>query len=267
MPNLNTGELIDPYGGRQDLRDHVFRHVSSAFNEDPLRCYRVARFAAKLPAFEIQSETLDLLKTMQPQLVELSAERVWNEWVKALQQPKPHRFYEVVRDAEIISPWFQELDLENLIETHKHKNLTLPAAFALLGWFHTDKALRSLFDRLIAPNKTRNMADAVRQHGRLLEQFTTLDAESAIDLLEQTRAFHRNSQFDHVIQALSEFREFDALAVQEIRARLSTVKGDGASGPSLWGIAPSKPRQGLNASPSEILTFRFVTLTLLALRN
>jgi len=40
------GEVIDPFGGEQDLRDGVLRHVSPAFAEDPLRILRVARFAA-----------------------------------------------------------------------------------------------------------------------------------------------------------------------------------------------------------------------------
>lgn len=45
--NQDTGELIDPYGGQEDLRRQRLRHVSPAFTEDPLRVLRVARFAAR----------------------------------------------------------------------------------------------------------------------------------------------------------------------------------------------------------------------------
>ena len=41
------GNLIDPFGGAQDLQDGILRHVSDAFIEDPLRVLRVARFAAR----------------------------------------------------------------------------------------------------------------------------------------------------------------------------------------------------------------------------
>ena len=41
------GNLVDPYNGRQDIRNKVIRHVSDAFNEDPVRLLRVARFAAR----------------------------------------------------------------------------------------------------------------------------------------------------------------------------------------------------------------------------
>ncbi|MBD4477032.1 multifunctional CCA tRNA nucleotidyl transferase/2'3'-cyclic phosphodiesterase/2'nucleotidase/phosphatase, partial [Xanthomonas citri pv. citri] len=41
------GEIVDPYHGRRDLEQRLLRHVSPAFNEDPLRVLRVARFAAR----------------------------------------------------------------------------------------------------------------------------------------------------------------------------------------------------------------------------
>ncbi|VFT74882.1 tRNA nucleotidyltransferase [Klebsiella aerogenes] len=41
------GTIIDPYGGQNDLRLRLLRHVSPAFSEDPLRVLRVARFAAR----------------------------------------------------------------------------------------------------------------------------------------------------------------------------------------------------------------------------
>ncbi|MGI9227873.1 MAG: multifunctional CCA addition/repair protein, partial [Gammaproteobacteria bacterium] len=43
MAKSQTGEIIDPYGGQQDLENKVLRHVSDAFTEDPLRVLRVAR--------------------------------------------------------------------------------------------------------------------------------------------------------------------------------------------------------------------------------
>jgi tRNA nucleotidyltransferase (CCA-adding enzyme) len=58
-----NGELIDPYGGRDDLRKGLLRHVSDAFHEDPVRILRVAKFAARFAdrGFRVADETLALM--------------------------------------------------------------------------------------------------------------------------------------------------------------------------------------------------------------
>jgi tRNA nucleotidyltransferase (CCA-adding enzyme) len=51
MARAEDGSIVDPYGGRRDLEARVFRHVSDAFAEDPVRILRLARFAARFPEF------------------------------------------------------------------------------------------------------------------------------------------------------------------------------------------------------------------------
>ena len=58
------GTLVDPFGGVADLRDHVLRHVSDAFAEDPVRILRLARFAARWPHFRIADATRALCRDM-----------------------------------------------------------------------------------------------------------------------------------------------------------------------------------------------------------
>ena len=72
------GQLIDPYGGVRDLEARVFRHVSPAFAEDPLRILRVARFAARFTDFEVAPETRALMQHMVAagEVDHLVAERV-----------------------------------------------------------------------------------------------------------------------------------------------------------------------------------------------
>ena len=43
-----NGQIVDAYGGRDDLRNRLLRHISPAFSEDPLRVLRVARFCRTL---------------------------------------------------------------------------------------------------------------------------------------------------------------------------------------------------------------------------
>ena len=79
MARDETGRLIDPYGGLEDLRRKVLRHVSAAFAEDPVRILRVARFSARLPDFTLAPETLALMRRMveEGEVDHLVPERVW----------------------------------------------------------------------------------------------------------------------------------------------------------------------------------------------
>jgi len=119
------GQIIDPYGGQQDLDNKVLRHVSEAFAEDPLRVLRVARFAAKLSAFgfALAPETVELMKTMSAsgELSALTPERVWQEVVKALNTDKPSVFFEVLNQVNALSVLFPELDaLKGVEQPEKH---------------------------------------------------------------------------------------------------------------------------------------------------
>ena len=231
MAKSDAGELIDPYGGQRDLAAKALRHVSDAFAEDPLRCFRVARFAAQLPDFHIAPATLELVRSMHAQLHELSAERVWNEWVKAVEENAPHRFYEVLSDAQITEPWFHELALGSLAATHKERDLTRQGTFALIGWLHSEEQLDTFFDRLMAPRKAKSLALQVCQTGRLFEHFDQLDNERAIDLLDKTGAFHGDSRFETFLDALSCVTDIDAKTIRKLRKMLRKVTATVEQGP------------------------------------
>jgi tRNA nucleotidyltransferase/poly(A) polymerase len=64
MALAEDGSLIDPFGGQRDLHARIFRHVSPAFSEDPLRILRIARFAARFTDFSLAPETAALMKAM-----------------------------------------------------------------------------------------------------------------------------------------------------------------------------------------------------------
>lgn len=91
MAISRTGELIDPFGGQQDLNSRLLRHVSTAFSEDPLRILRGIRFLAQLGRFDFQlaDETVHLMQSMADSLNELSVERVIVELDKTLASERP----------------------------------------------------------------------------------------------------------------------------------------------------------------------------------
>jgi len=105
-----SGEIIDPYGGQQDLENKVLRHVSDAFSEDPLRVLRVARFAAKLYSlgFKIEHETLLLMRQIvtTSELRELTLERVWQETSKALATDAAGEYFQVLKNSNALAQIF-----------------------------------------------------------------------------------------------------------------------------------------------------------------
>ena len=108
------GRLIDPYGGQRDLAARLLRHVSPAFAEDPLRVLRVARFAARYAplGFRVAPETLVLMRQLSEsgELRALTPERSWKEISRALLEPRPDVFVQVLRDCGALAELLPEVD-------------------------------------------------------------------------------------------------------------------------------------------------------------
>jgi tRNA nucleotidyltransferase (CCA-adding enzyme) len=112
MARAPDGAIVDPYGGQQDLQDRVFRHVSDAFVEDPVRILRLARFAARFPDFRVHPSTNALMRSMveDGEVDALVPERVWQELARGLMEQKPSRMLEVLRDCGALARILPELD-------------------------------------------------------------------------------------------------------------------------------------------------------------
>jgi tRNA nucleotidyltransferase (CCA-adding enzyme) len=112
MARAADGTIVDPYGGQKDLADRVFRHVSDAFAEDPVRILRLARFAARFPEFRVAEATNALMRRMveDGEVDALVPERVWQELSRGLMEQKPSRMFEVLRDCGALARILPELD-------------------------------------------------------------------------------------------------------------------------------------------------------------
>ena len=106
------GALTDPFGGCADIAAKVFRHVSNAFAEDPVRILRLARFAARFPDFSVAPETAALMRQMveHGEVDALVAERVWQEIARGLMEAAPSRMLAVLRDCGALARIMPELD-------------------------------------------------------------------------------------------------------------------------------------------------------------
>ncbi len=112
IAQADDGTLIDPYGGQHDLQHKLLRHVTDAFREDPVRILRVARFAARFPAFTVAEQTLALMQDMVAagEVDALVSERVWQELAKGLMAARPSRMLQVLRDCGALKILLPEVD-------------------------------------------------------------------------------------------------------------------------------------------------------------
>jgi tRNA nucleotidyltransferase (CCA-adding enzyme) len=112
IAKAEDGSIIDPYSGQKDLQDKIFRHVSPAFAEDPVRILRVARFAARFTDFTVAQETNDLMRQMVEagEVDALVSERVWQELARGLMESKPSRMFYVLRACGALARIMPELD-------------------------------------------------------------------------------------------------------------------------------------------------------------
>ncbi|WP_368563415.1 multifunctional CCA addition/repair protein [Pseudoxanthomonas sp. UTMC 1351] len=114
MAQDETGNLIDPYGGADDIQACLLRHVGLAFAEDPLRILRAARFMARFAplGFRVAPETMALMKEMTAsgELDALVPERVWQELRRALASAQPSAFLATLREAGALAAILPEID-------------------------------------------------------------------------------------------------------------------------------------------------------------
>jgi tRNA nucleotidyltransferase (CCA-adding enzyme) len=142
-----NGNLIDPFGGQNDLKNRVIRHISDAFTEDPLRVLRVARFSAKLN-FKVADETLILMKEIvsSGELKSLSAERIWLEINKTMMTYHSSNFFKTLHNCSALEqilpefvPLIKDLDNFNLFttmsQTMSNNNYSTHKRFGVLFYF------------------------------------------------------------------------------------------------------------------------------------
>lgn len=222
--------LIDPFNGRNDLENRVMRHVSEAFQEDPLRCFRVARFAAALPMFKVAKSTLDLMFDMADQLSELPAERIWQEFEKAMVESEPARFFEVLHDAEIAEPWFSGLDLKRL--STKLNSIPESRRGALdVCWFLDREESRALFKRLRAPKSNLATATLLSEFGSTLANYSSTNAYDLLGILEKCRCFRDPNLFATLICLVERFRGIELELLLDAVEELRSVQLDEPEGP------------------------------------
>ena len=206
------GHLIDPYRGKVDLEQGIFRHLSDAFSEDPLRVLRVARFAARFPTFTIAPETLAIMKHMvsKDELKTLSKERIWQELARALRSQAPQRFIDVLEECgalEEIWPTAFTVQWRNM-SSRKEMLAQLKQVVAIHP--ELDKRLAILLkklkpeeidawgDELRVPNDITEYCFAVAEFEACHE--FVLSPQIVLDLFNRTDVWRKPARFTEVMK-------------------------------------------------------------------
>lgn len=224
MAEDQHGNIIDPYGGQEDLKNRLLRHVSPAFQEDPLRILRVARFAARLAplGFKVAEETLELMRNMvnNGEASHLVPERVWQETSNALMEPTPSVYFqtlEICGAFQAVLPEFRTL-MHN--QTLLHLNLAAQAENTALIRFgclfspllpqpeaeknYSILTVQDATSRMRLPSEYADMALLVTEHAQSVTSVIhSGDAESLMSLFEASDALRRPERFINLITILS----------------------------------------------------------------
>ncbi|PJE55693.1 tRNA nucleotidyltransferase [Marinomonas sp. BSi20584] len=223
-----NGTLIDPYNGQQDLLDRVFRHVSDAFIEDPLRVLRVARFAARFHhfGFTIAPETMSLMQEISAsgELSTLSAERIWKELEKALNTCHANAFFSVLKDANALDKLFPEFILEDnqtLTDILNQVGLTPAQRWAILSKNTPLAELTQLHQRIRSPNQFKILAEQTRSF--LENQHIPMDSTTWENWLISVNAIKKPQPFILLIEILSRLTNSKVEDWQKLRDTIAVI--------------------------------------------
>jgi tRNA nucleotidyltransferase (CCA-adding enzyme) len=187
------GPILDPYNGQDDLASKIFRHVSDAFAEDPLRLLRIARFAARFPEFTVAPETMDALQAIvrSNELSALSAERIWQELARGFTASKPMRMFQVLLDADAakillpatLTSYLAKEEFREQLIAHLHASDNRLEDRCAITLMHLPASeIRSWAACVKMPNEVRDFSEIFSELNLLTEQ-TAGDAYQASNVL------------------------------------------------------------------------------------
>ena len=239
-----NGNIIDYVNGQKDIEDRILRHVSPAFAEDPVRVLRIARFAARFAhlGFTVADETMLLMQNMVKagEIDALVVERVWQETSRALTEPAPDVFIEVLRECGALAILFPEIDRlfgvpqpeehHPEIDTGVHTMMVLQQACKLsddplvrfaalthdLGKGTTPKDIlphhydheergvnlvKELCERFKVPNQYRELAVITSRYHTHVHRAFEVKPKTLLKVLNNTDAFRKPERFKQFITA------------------------------------------------------------------
>ena len=241
-----NGQVIDYYGGLQDLKSKTLRHVSSAFSEDPLRVLRTVRFYSRYYdlGFAIADDTLTLMRQLVDtgELAHLSAERIWQESSRATMQLSPQVYWQKLFEIGALTEYFAPLhhawdnvQIREAVQTALYfagqMHLNLSQRWALLmtslssSLFNSEnseststvstaiKNINAIGNKAKVPKAHTQFATLFVQQAEKLSTINNLNAAEKIDLIQACGAHKEPDKLSqllvcsHVLQLATQHRQ------------------------------------------------------------
>lgn len=205
-----TGKLIDPFHGKQDLKAGILRHVSEAFVEDPVRILRLARFAARFP-FEVAAETMALMQEMvrAGEVDALVPERVWQEVSRGLMEKQPARMLEVLKKVGALPIILPELETVltaerlQILDKMAEKEESLACRFGALTFALPLEVLQKLNQRLRLPQPLFSLVRRLEAEKAALLSGKNLTISALLTLLLRCDVVRRPMLFEEILNVFS----------------------------------------------------------------
>lgn len=224
-----TGEIIDPYQGQMAIGAKVLKATSSVFTNDPLNALRLARQTAQF-GFTIETDTLELARTVQKDLMQVSPNEMLPELVMTLSEAKePSRFFAVLKNLSLLSVAFAELAAlpmdkfsASMLGLDAVANLSQnpKVRFAALGFALTKEGFSAWSERMSLPADWVEAASTFSEGIRILVQRRPADFVDMI--LKLRRGALDVTEFDLITQAVA----FNIPQLQEFKDNMALPKGE-----------------------------------------
>jgi tRNA nucleotidyltransferase (CCA-adding enzyme) len=209
MAQDEDGAIIDPYGGQKDLQQHVLRHVSSAFSEDPVRILRVGRFLARYASlgFTLAPETITLMQQMTTagEVDALVAERVWKELERALAEKNPEQFFATLAACGALAKLFPAIEMDGRgmhalsAATALSRDTAVRFAALMHALPHPKQVISELATRYRLPNAYRRLAELTALHYQTALTARQLPAEALLTLFSVLDIYRRDDRFQQFL--------------------------------------------------------------------
>ena len=226
----SNDNLIDPYNGLDDINHKKLRHVSKAFDEDPVRVLRTAKFAARFHQldFSVHADTQKIMKSISDngELDHLVSDRVWKEMEQALSGNDPHVFFSTLQNCGALIRLFPELYINedakikhgfSALKKIANQSFDSAVNFSIFIYdieraktsdddeiqINFQKTLDGLKKRLPIPRRFSEVSSIFIKYKNILDQAKSLEAKSILELLEDSDAFRRTERFNTVLDAYS----------------------------------------------------------------
>lgn len=236
--DLETKTIIDPFKGKQDIKNKTLRATTEAFREDPVRVLRLARFLSRFgPSWSVAPETTQLVLDIygSGELKYLTPERVWRELEKALSEPYTQEFFRYLQDLDLFPEYDSGWDVPQRKDYHPegnvwiHQQLCIEKAceynadtltkFAVMVHdfgkslcYNNYRALhghekvgveiiKSFCQRLKIPNEYRDIgALTSRYHGNI-HNILELTPKKILSIFDETKALLKTERFHKILLA------------------------------------------------------------------